>query len=73
MRPVESLLLTSALAEARLVYDNSGNCKLASKTQGGRRRAKDDACSSSVLALAVGYRAWHTRPARRRLRSTLVG
>ena len=34
---------------------------------------RDDACSSSVLALAVGYRAWHTRPARRRLRSTLVG
>ena len=60
VRPPESLLLTSALAEARLVHDNSGNSKLASKSEGGRRRrAKDDACSASVLAIAVGYRAWH--------------
>ncbi|MYI05744.1 MAG: hypothetical protein F4059_00080 [Gemmatimonadetes bacterium] len=55
--PVRSLLLRSAMAEARTVVDTAGNAKLAKKSEGGRRsRAKDDAVAAAILAVAVGSR-----------------
>ena len=44
MRPTRSLLMRSAMAEARCVHDDAGNAKLSKSTEGGRRvRARDDA------------------------------
>ena len=52
-----SLLLRSAIAEARVVGDASANWKIAKKTEGGRRSAsRDDAIVSAVLAIAEGQR-----------------
>ena len=76
VRPSESLLLTAAMAEARVMTDPSGNAKVAKASQAGRRvRARDDAVSAAVLAVAAGWRQWHAapRPARRPLRTALVG
>lgn len=57
--PVKSLLLTSAMAEARVAIDPSGNAKLAKGAEGGRRvRAKDDAAAASILAVSAGVRLW---------------
>ena len=57
VRPAPSLLLRSAMAEARTVSDPSGNSKLSKGTQGGRRlRARDDAAAAAVLAVAAGSR-----------------
>ena len=59
--PVPSLLLRSACAEARTISDPAGNSKLSKSTQGGRRlRARDDAAAAAILAVAAGYREWHT-------------
>ena len=61
--PVESLLLASAIAEARTVGDPAGNHKLAKNTQGGRRaRARDDAAAAAILAVSIAVR----QPKRRR-------
>ena len=76
VRPSGSLLLASAMAEARVVTDPSGNAKLSKGAQGGRRmRARDDAAAASVLAVAAGYREWHAAPrtARRPMRTALAG
>ena len=55
--PVRSLLLRSALAEARAVSDPAGNSKLAKNAEGGRRlRAKDDALAAAILGVAAGTR-----------------
>ena len=63
VRPAESLLLTSALAEARVTTDPSGNSKLSKGSEGGRRqRARDDAAAAAILAVAAGYREWHAAP-----------
>ena len=53
-----SLLLRSAMSEARVTCDPAGNVKLSKAGEGsGRRaRAKDDACASSILAVAHGTR-----------------
>ena len=52
-----SLLLRSAMAEARTVSDPAGNAKLAKHNQGGRRvRARDDAAAAAILAVAEGVR-----------------
>ena len=76
VRPVDSLLLTSAMSEARTITDAAGNSKLSKSTQGGRRRrARDDAAAAAVLAVAVGFRQWHLKagqPATRRRRSAVV-
>lgn len=54
--PVESLLLRSAMAAARLQADTVGNAWLAKKTASGRRRnARDDAVAASILAVSAGY------------------
>ena len=77
VRPSESLLLRSALAEARVMVDPAGNAKLAKGSQGGRRqKARDDAAAAAMLAVGAGFRQWHqtTRPPKRaRYRSVLVG
>ena len=55
--PAPSLLLCSAMAEARTVSDPAGNAKLSKGSQGGRRvRARDDAAAAAILAVAAGVR-----------------
>ncbi|MCY3677930.1 MAG: hypothetical protein F4Z31_12695 [Gemmatimonadetes bacterium] len=55
--PAPSLLLRSAMSEARTISDPAGNAKLSKSTQGGRRlRARDDAAAAAVLAVAAGVR-----------------
>ena len=61
--PVKSLLLRSAMSEARTVADPAGNEKLSKATQGGRReRARDDAVAAAILAVAVGSRWVKPKP-----------
>ena len=56
--PVPSLLMRTAMSEARVVTDPAGNQKLAKHTEGGRRmRARDDAAAATILAVAAGDRA----------------
>ena len=70
--PARSLLLRSAMAEARVAMDPAGNSKLAKGTEGGRRlRARDDAAAAAILAVAVGSRM-DLQPARRPLRTAIV-
>ena len=55
--PAPSLLLRSAMAEARTISDPAGNAKLSKGSQGGRRlRARDDAAAAAILAVAAGVR-----------------
>ena len=55
--PVKSLILTSAMSEARVVSDAAGNSKLSKGAEGGRRkRARDDAVAAAILAVATGSR-----------------
>ena len=71
--PAPSLLLRSAMSEARTVSDPAGNAKLSKGTQGGRRhRARDDAAAASILAVAAGTRQ-ASRPKRTGWRHALVG
>ena len=74
-RPVENLLLTSAMAEARAQTNTGGQSHLAKGTQAGRRsRARDDAAAAAILAVAAGYREWHRSAGRSRpRRSALAG
>ena len=63
--PAPSLLLRSAMAEARTVSDAAGNMKLAKQSEGGRRqRARDDAAAAAILAVSAGARR-PQQPARR--------
>ena len=75
VRPAESLLLTAAMAEARVTSDPAGNSKLAKSSEGGRRqRARDDAAAAAILAVAAGWRQWHAAPRPSRpLRTALAG
>ena len=55
--PERSLLMRSAMSEARTISDPSGNAKLSKGSEGGRRlRARDDAVAASILAVALGGR-----------------
>ena len=73
VRPAESLLLTAAMAEARVMTDPAGNAKLAKGSEGGRRqRAKDDAAAAAILAVSVGFRTWHAKPRPARPRRTAL-
>ena len=57
MKAPESLLLRSALSEARTVSDVAGNRKLAERSGGGRRAlARDDAAAAVILAVAEADR-----------------
>ena len=56
--PSPSLLLRSAMAEARTMSDPAGNSKLCKGSEGGRRmRAKDDAAAAAILAVSAGIRS----------------
>lgn len=71
VRPVVSLLLRHAMAEARVVMDPAGNAKLAKQSEGGRRlRARDDAAAAAIVAVALGSRM-EAAP-RRPLRTAIV-
>ena len=53
-----SLLLRSAMAEARTMSDPAGNQKLCKGSEGGRRmRAKDDASAAAILGVSAGVRS----------------
>ncbi len=55
--PMPSLLLRSAISEARTITDPAGNSKLSKSTQGGRRKnARDDAAAAAILAVSAGVR-----------------
>ena len=55
--PLPSLLLASAMGEARTVADPAGNAKLCKNAEGGRRmRARDDAAAAAILAVALASR-----------------
>ena len=55
--PVPSLLLASAMADARTIIDPAGNAKLAKGSEGGRRlRARDDAAAAGILAVGLAER-----------------
>ena len=54
--PFPSLLLRSALAEARTQFDASGNERIVKFGGGRRRNARDDAAVSAMLAVASGRR-----------------
>ena len=71
--PLPSLLLRSAMAEARTVSDPAGNAKLCKGSQGGRRlRARDDAAAAAILAVGLGLRQPERPPRAWRYRG-LVG
>ena len=70
VRPSPSLLLRSAMSEARTISDPAGNAKLSKGSQGGRRlRARDDAAAAAILAVAAGVR----QPVRARPRWRYAG
>ena len=61
--PKESLLLRSAISEARTLTDPAGNSKLCKQAEGGRRaRARDDAAAAGILAVAAGWRQKEQEP-----------
>ena len=63
VRAPVSLLLRSAMREARAARDSAGNAKLAKRTQGGRRSAaKDDAVAAMLAAVAEGIRRHGSAP-----------
>ena len=65
LSPGRSLLMRSALAEARVTTDPAGNAKLAKSTEGGRRQnARDDAIAVAILAVGEGERR-RAAPAKR--------
>ena len=57
VHPRPSLLLRSAMSEARTVANPAGDSKLAKGSEGGRRkRGRDDAAAAGILAVAEGTR-----------------
>ena len=70
--PLRSLLMRSAMGEARVAMDAAGNSKLMKFGAGKRSRGRDDAASAAVLAVAIGERRARTAP-RRPMRSAIVG
>ena len=55
--PAPSILMRSALSEARTSLDPAGNEKLVKSGGGRRRNARDDVLAAAVLAVAGGRRA----------------
>ena len=60
--PKPSLILRSAIAEARTIMDAAGNTKLTKSGHGRRRSARDDAVAAAIIAVAVARRVAN-RPA----------
>ena len=48
--PFPSILLRSAVAEARIIIDAAGNSKLTKSGHGRRRSARDDAVAAAIIA-----------------------
>ena len=71
--PLRSLLMRSAMGEARVAMDAAGNAKLMKFGAGKRSRGRDDAAAAAILAVAIGERRARTAPRRRPLRSAIVG
>ena len=71
--PVRSLLMRSAMGEARVALDAAGNAKLMKFGAGKRSRGRDDAAAAAILAVAVGERRARSAPRRGPLRSAIVG
>ena len=73
VRPTPSLLLRSAMSEARTVSDAAGNSKLCKGSQGGRRGlSRDDAAAAAILAVSVGVRERQKLRPKRRTRFEVV-
>ena len=51
-----SLLLRSAMSEARTVSDPAGNSKLSKKNEAGRRQNARDDAAAAILAVSEGER-----------------
>ena len=62
LAPAPSLILRSAIAEARTIMDAAGNTKLTKSGHGRRRSARDDAVAAAIIAVAVARRVAN-RPA----------
>ena len=60
--PFPSLILRSAVAEARTIMDAAGNTKITKSGAGRRRSARDDAICAAIIAIAVARRVAN-RPA----------
>ena len=71
--PERSLLMRSAMGEARIAMDAAGNAKLMKFGAGKRSRGRDDAAAAAILAVAIGERRARTAPRRRPMRSAIVG
>ena len=71
--PHRSLLMRSAMGEARVAMDAAGNAKLMKFGAGKRSRGRDDAAAAAILAVAIGERRARTAPRPRTLRSAVVG
>lgn len=56
VRPVRSLLMRSAMSDARVTTDPAGNSKLAKGGQGRRTCFRDGAAAAAILAVAEGRR-----------------
>ena len=64
--PSPSLLMRSAMGEARVTVDPAGNSKLGKGVEAGRRlRARDDAAAAGILAVAAGHRRYRGPQKRR--------
>ena len=64
VRVRRSLLFRTALAEARTAFDSANNERMASDTEGGRRkRARDDVAVALVHAVGCGVRLGQRQPA----------
>ena len=62
-----SHLMRVAMASARVITDASANQKMAKMTEGGRRlRARDDAASAAIIAVATGDRNREIAPVQER-------
>ena len=72
--PLRSLILASAVGEARTVSDPAGNAKLSKSSEGGRRvRARDDAAAAAILAVALASRRYRKSSKPDRLMLGVIG
>ncbi len=69
--PHKSLLLRSAMSEARTIADPAGNEKLAKSGEGKRIRGRDDAVAAGILSVAEGSK-WNQRKPVRAADITIV-
>ena len=73
VHPRKSLLLRSAMGNARVVMDASANAKLAKASEGRRAGARDDAAAAGILCVAEAMRSGPARTNPASLRLSIVG